>query len=60
MFELTNIGGSIPIKMALLDIEVGDILIDVLPSEYFLIPMIHIEAKLDIRICICFCECVRT
>ena len=50
MFELMNLDFEIPIKMPLLDITVGDIQVEVRPSEIFPLPEIHIEAKLDIRL----------
>lgn len=50
MFELMNLEGTFPIKIPLLDITVGDIQVDIMPSGVFLLPIIHIEAKLDIKL----------
>lgn len=50
MFDLMNLDFEVPIKLPLLDITVGDIQVEVRPSEIFPLPEIHIEANLDIRI----------
>ena len=53
MLDLMNIGSSIlpPIpQLPLLNIKVEDIRIDIEPSSVLLLPVIHIDAKLDIRL----------
>ena len=50
MFELMNLDFEIPIKIPLLDITVGDIQVEVRPSEIIPLPVIHIEAQLDIQL----------
>jgi hypothetical protein len=50
MFELMDLDFEIPIKIPLLDVKVGDIQVDIRPSETTPLPLIHIEAKLDIRL----------
>lgn len=50
MFELMDLNFEIPIKVPLLDIKVGDIQVDIRPSEIIPLPIIHIEAKLDIQL----------
>ena len=50
MFELMDLDLEIPVKIPLLDIKVADIQVDIWPSETFPLPIIHIEAKLDIRL----------
>ena len=50
MFDLMNLDCTLPVKIPLLDINVGEIQIDIMPSGVFLLPYIHIEAKLDIRV----------
>ena len=41
---------EIPVKIPLLDIKVADIQVEVRPSEIIPLPIIHIEAKLDIQL----------
>jgi hypothetical protein len=54
MLDLMNIGSAIlppiPQQLPLLNIKVEDIRIDLAPSPILLLPVIHIEAKLDIRL----------
>ena len=54
MLDLMNIGNTIlppiPQQIPLLNIKVEDIRIDIEPSPIPLLPVIHIEAKLDIRL----------
>ena len=54
MLDLMTIGSSIlppiPQQIPLLNIKVEDIRIDIEPSSVLLLPMIRIDAKLDIRL----------
>lgn len=50
MFELMDLNFEIPVKIPMLDIKVGDIQVEVRSSEIIPLPVIHIEAKLDIRL----------
>lgn len=54
MLDLMNIGSSIlppvPQQIPLLNIKVEDIRIDIEPSPVLLLPVIRIDAKLDIRL----------
>ena len=54
MLDLMNIGNAIlpplPQQVPLLNIKVEDIRIDLEPSPIMLLPVIHIQAKLDIRL----------
>ena len=50
MFELMDLNFEIPIKVPLLDIKVGDIQVEIRPSEIIPLPVIHIEAQLDVRL----------
>lgn len=53
MLYLMSIGSTVlpPIsKVPLLNIKIEDIRIDIEPSEIPLLPVIHIEAKLDIKL----------
>jgi len=53
MLDLMNIGGTVlpPIhQVPLLNIKIEDIRIDIEPSEIPLLLVIHIEAKLDIKL----------
>ena len=50
MFDLIELNRTLPVKIPLLGINVGEIQIDIMPSGIFLLPFIHIEAKLDIRL----------
>ena len=54
MLDLMNIGNAvlspIPQQIPLLNIKVEDIRIDIEPSSILPLPVIHIEAKLDIRL----------
>ena len=54
MLDLMNIGSSIlpliPQQIPLLNIKVEDIRIDIEPSPILPLPVIRIEAKLEIRL----------
>ena len=54
MLDLMNIGSAIlppiPQQLPLLNIKVEDIRIDLAPSPILLLPVIHIGAKLDIKL----------
>lgn len=54
MVDLMNVGSAIlplvPQQIPLLNIKVEDIRIDIEPSPVLLLPVIRIEAKLDIRL----------
>ena len=54
MLDLMNIGSTIlppiPQQIPLLNIKVEDIRIDIEPSPILPLPVIRIEAKLDIRL----------
>ena len=43
MFDLMNLGNVMP-QLPVLDIQ-----IDIKPSDIFLLPSIHIDARIDIR-----------
>lgn len=49
MLDIMNIGSDILPQVSLLNIKIEDIRIDIEPSVIPLLPVIHIEAKLDIR-----------
>lgn len=48
MFDLMELRNVI-LPMPMLDIRVKDLQIDIEPSDFFLLPSIHIDAKIDIR-----------
>ena len=50
MFDLMDLDVEIPVKIPLLDIKVADIQVEVRPSEIFPLPVVHIEAQLDIQL----------
>ena len=54
MSDLIKIGSSIlppiPQQISLLNIKVEDIRIDIEPSPILMLPVIHIGAKLDIKL----------
>ena len=50
MFELMNLDFEIPIKIPLLNVKVGDIQVEIKPSEIIPLPVIHIEAQVDIQL----------
>ena len=50
MLDLINLEWTLPIKIPLLDIKVADVQVDIIPSEWLILPIIHIEAKLDVRL----------
>lgn len=48
MFDLMNLGNVMP-QLPVLDIRIRDLQIDIEPSDTFLLPSIHIDARIDIR-----------
>ena len=50
MFYLLDLGKAFLQQVPLVNIRIEDIRIDIEPSEYFPLPVIHIDAKLDIRL----------
>ena len=48
MFDLMKLGNVIP-QLPVLDIRIKDLQIDIETSDIFLLPSIHIDAKIDIR-----------
>lgn len=50
MFALLDLGKAVQQQVPLVNIRIEDIHIDIEPSEYFPLPVIHIDAKLDIRL----------
>ena len=54
MLDLLNIGSTvlspIPPQIPLLNIKVEDIRIDIEPSSILPLPVLHIEAKLEIKL----------
>lgn len=48
MFELMDLGSVLP-SIPGIGIRVSDLHIDVEPSDVFLLPTIHIDARLEIR-----------
>ena len=50
MLDLMNTGSDILPQIPLLNIKIEDIRINIEPSAIPLLPVIHIEAKLDIRL----------
>lgn len=50
MLDLTNIGSSILPQVPLLNIKIEDVRIDIEPSTVSLLPVIRIEAQLDIKL----------
>ena len=48
MFDLMNLGDVIP-QLPVLDIRIKDLQIDIEPSDFFLLPSIHIDARIEIR-----------
>ena len=50
MFDLIDLGNAVLQQVPLMNIKIEDIRIDMEPSEYFPLPLIHIEAKLNIRL----------
>ena len=50
MFNLLGLGNAVLQQVPLVNIRIEDIRIDIEPSEYFPLPVIHIDAKLDIRL----------
>ena len=48
MFALMNLWDGMP-QLPGLDIRIKDLQIDIEPSDIFLLPSIHIDAKIDIR-----------
>lgn len=50
MLDLMNIGSDILPQVPLLNIKIEDIRIDIEPSAIPLLPVIRIEAQLDIKL----------
>ena len=50
MLDLMDLGGAILPQIPMLNIKIEDIRIDLEPSSILPFPVIHIEAKLDIRL----------
>ena len=50
MLDLMNIGSDILPQVPLLNIKIEDIRIDIEPSAISLLPVIRIEAQLDIKL----------
>lgn len=48
MFDLMHLGNVLPL-LPMLDIQIRDLHIDVEPSDIFLLPSVHIDAKIDIH-----------
>ena len=48
MFDLMNLGDLIP-QLPVPDIRIRDLQIDIEPSDIFLLPTIHNDARIDIR-----------
>ena len=50
MSDLLDLGKAVLQQVPLVNIRIEDIRIDIEASEYFPLPVIHIDAKLDIRL----------
>ena len=50
MFNLIDLGNALIPQIPSLEIKIADIHIEVEPSPIPLLPVIHIDAKLDIRL----------
>jgi hypothetical protein len=50
VFDLVDFGKPVLQQLPLLNIKIEDIRIDIEPSEHFPFPVIHIDAKLEIRL----------
>jgi hypothetical protein len=48
MFDLMNLGNVMP-QLPVLDIRIKDLQIDIEPSDIFLLPSIHIDARIEVR-----------
>ena len=50
MFDLAEIGNALLPQLPMLEVKLADIRIEVEPSGIPLLPVIHIEADLDIKL----------
>lgn len=50
MFDLLVLGNALIPQIPLVEIKIADIRVEVEPSPIPLLPVIHIDAKLDIRL----------
>lgn len=50
MFDLIDLGNTLIPQIPLVEIKIADIQIEIEPSPIPLLPVIHIDAKLDIRL----------
>lgn len=48
MFDLMNLGNVLP-QLPMLNIQIRDFHVDIEPSDYFLLPSIHIDGRIDIQ-----------
>lgn len=48
MFDLMNLGNVLP-QLPMLNIQIRDLHVDIEPSDFLLLPSIHIDVKMDIR-----------
>ena len=48
MLDLTDLGYLLP-QLPVVNINIKDISVDIEPSEFFLLPSIHIDARIEIR-----------
>ena len=50
MFDLIDMGNAVFQQIPLIKIIIEDVRIDIKPSEYLPLPVIRIDARLDIRL----------
>lgn len=50
MLDLISLGNAVLQQVPLLNIKIEDIRIAIEPSDYFPLPVIRIDARLDIRL----------
>ena len=50
MLDLVEIGNAILPQLPVLEVKIADVRIDIEPSPIPLLPVIHIDAQLDIRL----------
>ena len=50
MFDLLDLGNALIPQIPLVEIKIADIRIEVEPSSIPLLPVIHIDVQLDIRL----------
>lgn len=48
MFDLVDLGNILP-QVPVLGIQIKDIQISIEPSDFFLLPSIHIDAQIEVR-----------